>query len=131
MVSKQEELVYERVLDRDRFMVWDFLVGQPRPRNYVVATIEAYLAENPWVCVASIIDPSQSGRCSGEMERDHVWPHTGGTKSKRPPTTMETVVILCHHHHQNGWATSHRPEIRAYIVEANERYRAYAGPGRS
>jgi len=116
VVSKAEQAIYEAVLERDRLTVW---------LSQGDVGLLAWLATEPWVCVAPVIDPSQSGTCSGAMERDHVHSHTGGTKGKRPPTTMETLVILCHHHHQNGWATSHRPRIRTYIKEANERYRAF------
>ena len=114
MVTKQERLVYEQVLERDRVMTWETRQTGP---------LGSYLLGGPWVCVAPLIDPSLWGSCSGMMERDHVWQHAGGTKSKRPPTTMETLVVLCHHHHQDGWATSHRPKIRKYIGEANVRYR--------
>jgi len=122
MVTKVEQQIYEMVLERDRWMTWQ--------ANLVVYSrgYQGWLMSEPEVCMAPVIDPlvdpSQSGQCSGAMERDHVHTHTGGTKGKRPPTTMETLVMLCHHHHQDGWATSHRPEIRTYIKEANERYRA-------
>lgn len=117
MVRRTERLIYEMVLERDRVMTWeDHHLG-------VWVSLEEFLFTDQAVCVAPLIDPNGSGICFGEMERDHVHTHTGGTKAKRPPTTMETLVILCHHHHQDGWATSHRPEIRTYIKEANERYR--------
>jgi hypothetical protein len=118
MVTKQEQLIYEMVLERDRVMTY---ANDPIDQLHY-GSLEKFLMDEPWVCVAPIIDPNQSGPCSGEMERDHVHQHAGGTRSKRPLTTMETLVILCHHHHQDGWATSHRPEIRDYIKEANERY---------
>lgn len=121
MVSAKEREVYEAVLERDRLTTWQ--AYSRRLWSPATADFQAWLATEPWVCVAPLIDPSQWGTCSGAMERDHVHSHTGGTKAKRAPTTMETLVILCHHHHQDGWATSHRPEIRTYIKEANERYR--------
>jgi len=120
MVSNAERAIYEMVLERDRIMVHE--------RMYAGGSLEAFLAAEPWVCVAPMIDKwplvdlNVSVTCSGEMERDHVHEHSGGTRGKRPLTTMETLVILCHHHHQDGWATSHRPEIREYIKRANERY---------
>lgn len=121
MVTRAERLVYEAVLDRDRLMYWDSVLKGWLTRHQ---SFEAWLMSDPWICVARLIDPRQSVNCSGEMTRDHVHEHTGGTKAKRPPTTMETVVILCQAHHLNSrWATSHRPEIRTYIKEANERYK--------
>lgn len=123
MVSKADQLVYEMVLDRDRRIAFE--------RMYLRGPLDSYLASDPWVCVAPMVDKgwprvdlNVSLKCSGEMTRDHVHEHTGGTKGKRAPTTMETVIILCRHHHLNGWATSHREEIRTYIKEANERYRS-------
>lgn len=122
-MNKRDELVYEQVLERDRLMAFE--------RMYLTGPLEAYLASDPWVCAAPMIDRwplvdlNVSVTCSGAMERDHVHSHTGGTKGKRAPTSMNNLVILCHHHHQDGWATSHRPEIRTYIEEANERYRAF------
>lgn len=128
MVSKREQEVYEEVLRRDRWSVYiEWMLDVLE-----VPSHEGFLAwevTDPWICIAPYIDPKALGTCSGEMTRDHVHEHTGGTKAKRAPTTMETVVILCSHHHLNGWATSHRPEIRRYIKEANERYKTVQ-PGR-
>ena len=124
MVSRVERLVYEMVLERDRVMVWEALMDGAVGQSPWTRSLAEWLAADQWICVAPLIDPNEWGTCSGEMERDHVHSHTGGTKAKRAPTTMETLVILCHHHHQGGWATSHRPEIRTYIKEANERYRS-------
>lgn len=121
MVTRAERLIYEQVLLRDRYMTLLFEGG---------TSFEAFLSNDPWICVAPIIDPNQLERCSGEMERDHVWEHAGGTKGVRPPTTLDTVVILCSYHHRDsGWATSHRPEIRGYIRSANERYKQFVSGG--
>lgn len=117
MVSKQEQRIYDQVLERDQVMYWKL-------RPVEMLTLAEWLMTDPWVCVAPLLGASD--RCSGEMERDHIWEHAGGTKGDRAPTTMETLVILCHHHHQDGWATAHRPELREYIKRANERYRSRA-----
>lgn len=127
MVTKSGRLIYEQVLLRDRMMTW--WEGQEFRAKNPWAVPGLYLVTEPSVCVAPIIDSKELGHCFGAMERDHVHTHTGGTKGKRAPTTMDTLVILCHHHHQDGWATSHRPEIRTYIKEANERYRVFADRG--
>ena len=124
MVSKREQAIYDAVLERDRWMSYPWMLTDLHMSR------EQWMASEPWVCVANLITGitgaglahSRWGPCSGEMERDHVHEHAGGTKGKRALTTMETLVILCHHHHQDGWATAHRPEIREYIKEANERY---------
>lgn len=31
-------------------------------------------------------------------------------------TRLDAVVILCEHHHLDGWATSHKPDLRAYLA---------------
>lgn len=126
MVSKQERAVYDQVLERDRMMAYPWMLTDIRMSR------EEWMASEPWVCVAPLLMATGAGfgrwgPCSGEMERDHIHEHSGGTKAKRAPTTMETLVILCHHHHQDGWATAHRPELREYIKKANERYRGRAG----
>lgn len=121
MVTRVERAVYAAVLERDRLMVFEMNDAENPVWDI---SLKAWLATDPRVCVAPVIDLSALGTCSGEMTRDHVHTHTGGTKGKRPLTTLDTVVILCWNHHLNGWATSHRPEIRAYIKGANERYRA-------
>ena len=120
MVSREERAVYAAVLERDQMMTY-WKTELP-----LHLSLDHWLATNPWVCVARLLPPVLEP-CSGLMERDHVHEHAGGTKAKRAPTTMDNLVILCHHHHQNGWATSHRPEIRDYIKEANERYQRHRG----
>lgn len=128
MVTPKERAVYEAVLERDRMMFWEFLKEGARQRSLPFnLSLPEWQMQAHWVCMAPVIDFSQWDRCSGEMERDHVHSHTGGTKGKRATTDMDHLVILCHHHHQDGWATSHRPEIRTYIKEANERYRDRSG----
>jgi hypothetical protein len=121
MVTKAEQAIYDAVLERDRLMTLEQIIPPGMATEW--------LARSPWVCVARLLGVSD--RCSGEMERDHVHEHAGGTKGKRAPTTMDTLVILCHHHHQDGWATAHRPEIREYIKTANERYQNLLGQGDS
>jgi hypothetical protein len=118
MVSKKEQGVYEEVLLRDRLMF--------RAALLPLTQTDAWLATDPWVCIAPVIDRRLLGQCFGVMTRDHVHEHTGGTKGKRAMTTMRTVAIVCERHHlRSEWATSHRPEIRQYIKEANERYKAF------
>lgn len=40
---------------------------------------------------------------------------------RRAPSDMAHLVTLCWHHHLDGWATSHRPGLRAYIAERERR----------
>jgi len=52
--------------------------------------------------------------CRGPLTREHVRPG-GGAMGMRRITRVDAVVILCAHHHLDGWATSHKPEMRAYL----------------
>ena len=77
-------------------------------------------------CVAVIIDPriDQCQRRFGQpcqptdplaLTLDHVQ-EGYGRMGKRAPSTASNLVSLCWHHHLDGWATSHRPELRAYLA---------------
>jgi hypothetical protein len=35
---------------------------------------------------------------------------------RRAPSDRQHLVSLCWHHHLDGWATAHRPELRAYLT---------------
>ena len=67
-------------------------------------------------CIASVLDPVESGPCSGPLTLDHVkdFPMMG----KRAPSDERHLVTICLNHHVNtGWATSHRAILRAYLRE--------------
>jgi len=60
-------------------------------------------------------NPIRLGSRSG-LTLDHV--HEGyGKAGKRAPSDPAHLVTVCHHHHLNGWATSHRPELRKYLED--------------
>jgi len=65
-------------------------------------------------CIAVLLgaDPA---KCRGRLTLDHVkdQPRMG----KRAPSDTSHLVAICEHHHLDGWATSHRPELRAYLSE--------------
>jgi DNA modification methylase len=43
-------------------------------------------------------------------------PYSIAFMGKRAPSDMAHLVVLCEWHHlQSGWATAHRPELRAYL----------------
>jgi hypothetical protein len=69
-------------------------------------------------CVAPRIDP-EAGECSGRLTLDHVkdWPMMG----RRAPSDSGHLVVICWHHHLDGWATSHRPELRLYLRSSSDR----------
>ena len=71
------------------------------------------------LCLAPILDSSQSGVCSGGMTLDHV--KSQPMMGKRAPSDAAHLVTLCENHHLwTGWATSHRPLLREYLREVTE-----------
>ncbi len=49
------------------------------------------------------------------LQLDHIQ-EGYGRMGKRAPSTMGTLVALCAGAHLGGWATAHRPELRAYLA---------------
>jgi hypothetical protein len=62
-------------------------------------------------CVAPIVDSPDA--CRGRLTLDHVKDHL--RMGIRAPSDARHLVTLCEHHHLDGWATSHRPELRTYL----------------
>jgi hypothetical protein len=65
-------------------------------------------------CVAVTLGESPAD-CGGRLTLDHVRDHAamGG---KRAPSDPAHLVAMCEQHHLwNGWATSHKPELRQYL----------------
>jgi hypothetical protein len=67
-------------------------------------------------CVAVRLGESPAD-CRGRLTLDHVkdQPRMG----KRAPSDRAHLVSLCEWHHLEGWATSHRPELREYLRGVN------------
>lgn len=63
-------------------------------------------------CVAVALGESPAD-CRGRLTLDHVkdQPRMG----RRAPSDERHLVSLCEWHHLEGWATSHRPALRAYL----------------
>ena len=85
----------------------------------------AVLLRDGGECVAPRLDQS-AGPCrnrwgqpisvfhESDLTLDHVKPHP--MMGKRGPSSIDSMVCLCWGHHiHSGWATSHRPELRAYL----------------
>lgn len=53
--------------------------------------------------------------CRGRLTLDHV--KSEPRMGKRAPSDLAHLVTVCEHHHLDGWATSHRPELRQYLRE--------------
>ena len=76
---------------------------------------DVYLAviqrDNGCVAVRLGADPAD---CRGRLTLDHVKDEP--MMGKRAPSDGAHLVTLCEAHHLwNGWATAHRPELRAYL----------------
>ena len=82
------------------------------PRNAVHQDTRLEVLERDKGCVAPQID-TNAGDCRGRLTLDHVkdQPMMG----KRAPSDPQHLVTLCIRHHLDGWATSHRPLLRAYL----------------
>jgi hypothetical protein len=66
-------------------------------------------------CVAVTLGEPASD-CGGRLTLDHVREHAamGG---RRAPSDAAHLVSVCHRHHlETGWATSHKPQLRAYLA---------------
>jgi len=116
-VKKVTPKVYAAVLLRDRTVYWG--------KMYIRGTLEAFLASEPRVCMAPIIekwplvDLNVEMNCWGKSTLDHVKddPRTG----KRATSDEHHLVTLCEGHTEAGarsgyqWNTSHRDGEREYL----------------
>jgi hypothetical protein len=80
-------------------------------RDPVTPELRILVLERDGDCLAPRIGARDE--CSGRLTLDHVkdQPMMG----KRAPSDPAHLVTICWHHHLDGWATSHRPELRAYL----------------
>jgi hypothetical protein len=67
-------------------------------------------------CVAPRLGATEYD-CHGRLTLDHVkdQPMMG----KRAPSDLSHLATLCWTHHLDGWATSHRPQLREYLARVN------------
>lgn len=83
-------------------------------RNVVTADVALAVLTRDAGCVAVKLGASPS-TCRGRLTLDHVRDHAamGG---RRAPSDERHLVSVCHAHHlENGWVTSHKPELREYL----------------
>lgn len=82
--------------------------------------------------MAPVLDPSLSTPCADsfgnllaagtyaameKLQLDHVSDQNGTAMGKRAPSDERHLVALCPRHHiYSGWATSHRPLLREYLL---------------
>ena len=81
-------------------------------RDPVTAEIRIAVFERDWGYVAPQLGAPTP--CKGRLTLDHVQDGYG-RMGKRAQSDMAHLVTLCWSHHLDGWATSHRPELRAYL----------------
>jgi len=119
------EDVREEVMSRDRVHRFANLCAQfeidPDEDTKGATDMWREAQRNP--CIAPMLDPLDSGPCSGRLTLDHLHRHAGGTKGKRAPSDPEHLVTLCALHHlgegdKGGriWATANRTLVRAYLT---------------
>jgi hypothetical protein len=69
-------------------------------------------------CVAVTLGAAPA-TCRGRLTLDHVRDHAA-MGAPRAPSDVRHLVALCEEHHLwSGWATSHKPDLRAYLAEVN------------
>jgi len=87
-------------------------------RDPVTSEVRLAVLQRDHGCVAVELG-ADPGDCRGPLTLDHVkdQPRMG----KRAPSDPAHLVTLCRFHHlDSGWATGHRPELRAYLRSVND-----------
>jgi len=95
-------------------------------RNVVTPAVALAVLERDAGCVAVRLGASPAD-CRGRLTLDHVkdQPRMG----KRAPSDERHLVSICAAHHlENGWATSHRPELREYLRTVGNPHDAHVDP---
>jgi hypothetical protein len=87
-----------------------------RTADPVTPDLRIAVLERDRGCVAVTLGADPAG-CRGRLTLDHVkdQPRMG----KRAPSDARHLVAICEEHHLFGWATSHRPDLRAYLESVN------------
>ena len=81
-------------------------------KDPVTPALAEYVHDRDRGCVAPRLGATDP--CQGRVTLDHVkdQPRIG----VRAPSDSRHLVSICERHHLwTGWATSHRPELRAYL----------------
>jgi hypothetical protein len=88
-------------------------------RDSVTPDVALHVLRRDAGCVAVRLGEPPS-RCGGRLTLDHVRDRAAMGGPRAPSDTRHLVSLCENHHLWNGWATSHRPELREYLrsVEA-------------
>jgi len=81
-------------------------------RDAVSPTMRLLVFGRDGGCVAPRLGAADP--CWGRPTLDHVKDQP--RMAKRASSDMGHLVTVCWHHHLDGWATAHRPELRAYLA---------------
>lgn len=117
--------VYEEVMGRDRVHRFANLCEtfEIDPDTDTKGATDMWREATNKPCVAPMLDPLESGPCSGRLTLDHVHRVQGGMMGKRAPSDPEHLVVLCALHHlgegdKGGriWVAGNRTLIRAYLT---------------
>jgi len=81
----------------------------------VTPEVRAFVLKRDGGCVAPRLGAADP--CSGDVTLDHV--RAQPMMGKRAPSSAMHLVSVCRKHHLDGWATAHRPELRAYLSRSN------------
>ncbi len=84
-------------------------------RDRVTPELRIAVLESDQGCVAPLLDYF-CDPCNGRLTLDHIQDGYG-RMGKRAPSDRAHLVSVCWHHHLDGWATSHRAELREYIAQ--------------
>ena len=86
-------------------------------KDPVTPELRAAVLERDGGCVARLFD-EELMYCRGRLTLDHV--KSEARMGVRAPSDLLHLVTLCSWHHlESGWATSHRHELRAYLMHVN------------
>lgn len=115
--------VAEEVRSRDIIQRWvNLLTWFQVDTEDLTEVMSMFRAAQENHCVAQIVDPLESGHCSGRSTLDHVHRMKGGMMGKRAPSDPQHLVSLCAFHHlgegdKGGriWALAHKGQLRAYL----------------
>lgn len=82
-------------------------------KDPVTPEVRLFVLNRDAGCIAVRLGALPEG-CGGRLTLDHVKDEP--MMGKRAPSDPAHLVTLCENHHLfNGWATRHRPELRAYL----------------
>jgi hypothetical protein len=81
-------------------------------RDPVTPELRLFVLERDHGCVAVTLG-AEPGDCRGRLQLDHV--KDAPMAGKRAPSDPGHLASICEFHHLEGWATSHRPELREYL----------------